>query len=198
MERVSKENGMINQFEFGSRRDILRRAGALGIAAAFAAGGLGKEIEKTRASALPDVVHQWFGAWQSDDPARTIASLYSPDGYYEDIAAGTSVSGPDIESYLAELLAAPNGIQRDLRTSFASDILAVAEQLITAMDDDGINFMFQVYAVTVFEHDGSKILRSADYYDSGSILMQLGSIPAAPWFSASTSSSNGRFCKKSG
>ncbi|MCC6792399.1 MAG: hypothetical protein IT336_11975 [Thermomicrobiales bacterium] len=74
-------------------------------------------------------------------------------------------------------------VSRHLRGSFAIESLAVAEQLFTATNlrrypAERYGAEFKVYAVTVFEIDGDKLRRTADYYDVASILSQLSAAHA--------------------
>lgn len=167
-----------------SRRDTLRLLGAGGVAA-MAAASTGRGVAGGESAPLPKVVLEWFGAWSSDDPPHNLAALYAADGSYEDVAAGASILGPEIESYLRRSLAGLTGILRYPRTTFAVDGLAVAEQLFVATSTASVpggraGAQFQVYAATIFTFDDERTLhRSTDYYDSASILRQLGALPDA-------------------
>ena len=188
---------MFQMLESSSRRDLLRRAGVGGMAAGLLASGLSAKVAK--AADVPKVVLEWVGAWESDEAARKIAALYAPDGTYGDVSASASVQGQDIEAFVQSFLSGTNGVQRYFRQGFVDGDYTIADQLITAMAPDGINFLFQVYALTLFKIEGESIAWSSDYYDSGSILMQLGTIPAAPWFNApGVPDAVGRCCEKSG
>ena len=165
-----------------SRRGLLRNIGVGGLAA-LASTGLNRASSAAESYPLPDIVIEWLGAWSSVDPAARLASLYAKDGSYEDVAFGASVLGPDIESYLREYFAGMTLINRYLRTSFAIDGLAVAEQLYRAksemFDPDGAEF--QVYAVTIFRYGRNVLYRTTDYYDFSSIISQLNVLPSIPY-----------------
>jgi hypothetical protein len=190
---------MIGISESMSRRSALNKFVSVGIGSVIAGAGIASVNERARADDIPDVVLQWIGAWSSDNGPQEIPTLYGPDGSYADISAGQNVRGADIESFLQAMFASVNGFQRYMRQAFAVDGYVFADQLLTAIAPNGYDKMFEVYALTMFEVNETSILYSADYYDSGSILMQLGSIPAAPWFTApNTPGAVGRFCEKSG
>jgi hypothetical protein len=175
-----------------SRRAALRRLGAGGLATALAGGGLGRTTGAVKAAPLPEIILEWFGAWTSDDTARDVAALYAADGTYEDVATGAYILAPDIEGYLPSAPVRPATVNRYLRGSFAVDRFAVAEQLFYATNQSfapgaPAGAPFEVFAVTLFEYDDQTLHRSADYYDFGSILRQVG-IP-------STTSSPGDPCQ---
>jgi hypothetical protein len=161
--------------------------------------GPGLSVSPAKAAEVPHVVLEWVGAWETDDAPRKIAALYGTDGTYGDVSANATVQGADIETFVQAYLAATNGVSRYFRQAFVDGDYTIVDQQITAMAPDGFNFMFQVYALTLFKVEGMSIAWSSDYYDSGSILMQLGAIPAAPWFTApGAQDAVGRFCAKSG
>jgi hypothetical protein len=190
---------VIELVECSSRRDLLRQVGIGGIAAGLLISGVGLSARSAKAAEVPHVVLEWVGAWETDDAPRRIAALYGTDGTYGDVSANANVQGADIETFVQAFLAATNGVSRYFRQAFVDGDYTIVDQQITAMASDGFNFMFQVYALTLFKVEGTSITWSSDYYDSGSILMQLGAIPAAPWFNVpGVTDTVDRFCAKSG
>jgi len=176
---------MIERIKQPNRRELLHFVAASGLAALTAI-DLSKSAAAVESDPLPRVVLEWLGAWSSDDPAGNLAALYDADGSYEDVPSGASVLGPDIERYLREALAGMSLINRYPRTAFAVDGLAVAEQLFWATNQGFVpdapnGIEFQVYAITIFEHNGRRLHRTTDYYDSASILRQLDTRPDIPY-----------------
>jgi hypothetical protein len=190
----------MNGFTQGmSRRTAFSHFASLGIGPIIAGAGISSATKSASADEYPNVVLEWLGAWSSEDGPRKIASLYAADGSYGDIPTATNVQGADTESFLQEMFATVDHFQRDLRNALVDGNLAVAEQLFTAWPTPAYSPLFQVYAMTLFQFDGEEILWSSDYYDSGSILMQLGSIPAVSWFSSPYGpGAVDHFCAKSG
>jgi hypothetical protein len=190
---------MIEISDSMSRRTALSRFASVGISSLVAVAGIASASKAVRADDFPQVVLEWLGAWNHNDGPRKIASLYVPDGTYGDVPTATDVQGTDIESYLKEMFATVDHFQRDLRNALVDGELAVAEQLFTAWTTPAYSPLFQVYAITLFKFEGEAIRWSSDYYDSGSILMQLGSIPAVTWFSSPYGpGAVDRFCTQSG
>jgi hypothetical protein len=153
--------------------------GAGGFGTALAALFLDRAVEGAEAAPLPEVVLEWFGAWSSDDPARSVAALYADDATFEDIPSGAYILSPDIEQYLQSAPVRPTTVNRYPRGTYVVDGFAVAEQLFYATNESfapgaPAGAPFEVFAVTVFEYDERALHRSADYYDFASILRQIG------------------------
>ena len=173
-----------------SRRTAVCRLGGGGLAAVFAAAGLTREprVAAQEATAvpppfLPDIVREWFGAWEADDSPRRLAALYIPDGSHCDVPSRVcAVEGDEIEGFVRATLAGLRDARRHMRGSFAVAGWAAVEQLFTATNRGLFSGAaegapFQVYAVTIFQIVGARIGSSTDYYDVATILTQLGVLP---------------------
>ena len=171
------------------RRSALRRLGASGLAAALAAIGSRPTAAQDPAPEgcipyLPDVVIDWFAAWEADDPPRAVAALYGPEGDHCDVPAGLCVGAGEIEGFVRARLAGLSLTRRHLRVSFGAGNWAAVDQLFQGTNEGfapeaASGREFKVYTVTLFGIEGGKIDYTADYYDYATILRQLGA-PAAP------------------
>jgi hypothetical protein len=96
---------------------------------------------------------------------------------------GTAVQGENIPGFVENILHVLTDIHLDLHDAFGAGNWATAEYTFSATNNGLIPVpgttgkSFSVRTVTVFELLGDKILRSSDYYDSATILKQLGVMP---------------------
>ena len=166
------------------RRSALRRLGAGGLAAALAALGPRRTAAQGPGPGLPDVVVDWFAAWEADDPPRAVAALYAPEGDHCDVPSGVCVAAGEIEGFVRAHLAGLSFARRHMRVSFGAGDWAAVDQLFQGTNSGFVpgaaaDREFQVYTVTLFEVAGGRLDYTADYYDYATILRQLGA-PAAP------------------
>jgi hypothetical protein len=166
----------MNGFHGYTRRQVVRALGVGGLALAT---GL-RQARASESDPLPPIVTDWFAAWSSNDPAGELARLYAVDGNFEDIAAGVNVDGPEIAPYLRQMTAGLSDVNRHMRGTFAVGGMAAVEQLYVATNQGFLSgvatgAVFELYAVTLFEYDELQLYRTADYYDTGSILLDLKS-----------------------
>ena len=170
-----------------SRRQLLRRLGRGGLAAAAVAthGGAPALAQTPAASpgAMPTVAEAWAAAWNSHDPAQ-MAALFTPDGLYEDMAFGFVSHGTEeITAFANELFTVAPDVRIDLRAGFGTEVWAAAEWLFSGTDMGGLagaptGKRFEVRGASIFEVADGKIRRVSDYYNAGTILEQLGVLPA--------------------
>ena len=172
------------------RRSALRGLGAGGLAAALAALGPGRTAAQGPGPGLPDVVVDWFAAWEADDPPRAVAALYAPEGDHCDVPSGVCVAAGEIEGFVQDRLAGLR-LARHMRVSFGAGVWAAVDQLFHGINEGFVpgaasGREFRVYAVTLFEVEGGKLDYTADYYDSATILRHLGVATVPPWQATGT------------
>ena len=171
-----------------SRRSAVRWLGGGGFAAVLAARGLGvgaqDETRTVEAEDVPDVVRDWFDAWNSADPAANLAELYTDDGVHEDVPTDTRSDPGEVEEFVDAFVAQVSDIEVDLRNAFGTDDWAAGEWDF-AFDytgqfaglPAGTGQRVTVRGATIFELEDGEIRRSSDYYDNTSLLAAVGLLP---------------------
>ncbi len=126
------------------------------------------------------VAEEFIAAWNSHDPDKMIA-LFTDDVFYEDVAFGEVSHGhAELRKFAAsEFEAAPDLelklVRADVHGGYGSIEWAFSGT------DKGIyktGKKFSVRGVSVIEVRHGKIARSLDFYDSATIMRQLGVLPA--------------------
>jgi steroid delta-isomerase-like uncharacterized protein len=173
--------------EGASRRALLRRLGAGGLAA-----GVGLTVSRglARAQATPSaatapIPAAWAAAWTSHDSAR-VAALFTEDGTYEDLAFGLVAHGIEgVKAFADGFFAASPDLSVDLTAGFQSADWAAAEWLFSGTDRGVFpgrppsGRRFSVRGATIFALRDGKVVRDTDYYNLVTLQEQLGVIPAA-------------------
>jgi steroid delta-isomerase-like uncharacterized protein len=137
----------------------------------------------TSPGAMPTVAEAWAAAWNSHDPAQ-MGALFTPDGLYEDMAFGLVSHGTEeITAFANELFTVAPDVRIDSRAGFGTEAWATAEWLFSGTDTGGLagaatGKRFEVRGASIFEVADRKIRRVTDYYNAGTILEQLGGLPA--------------------
>ena len=173
-----------------SRRTALRASG--GVAAALALRGVGGTLaqDATPAGMPPQIVQDWIAAWNSDDPTTNVAALYTADALYDDVPTGlTNVAlGTDVAGFVRSFVEQISDIEVTLRSGFGSGDWAAAEWDFRFSYTGqlpglpaGTGQPIEWHGATIYELEGEKIRRSADYYDNTGLLAAVGLLapPAA-------------------
>lgn len=169
-----------------SRRNTLGWLGASSAAIAFLVG----TQTKAKAENTPKIVDAWLNTFYiAKDPAA-LAEFYTSDGIFQDVPSGIQIEGQNnIKCFVEGALKLFGNFNVELISTFTGQNKAVAEYFLTATntglypstpDNNTFGKTFRIRAVTVLDLKGNKIERSADYYDNGGILVQLGLIEAPP------------------
>ncbi len=138
--------------------------------------GIAQQSTPDAAASIPPLLMAWAEAWSSGDPAQ-VAALYAEDGVYEEIPTSVVAQGPDeIEAFVADTFAAVSNVQVTPRTGFQAKKWAVLEADYAGQSAEGV--AFSVPFVAVFELEGDRIVRSADYFDLNSLMTQLAGAAA--------------------
>ena len=123
------------------------------------------------AESIPPLLVAWAEAWSSGDPAQ-VAALYAEEGIYEEIPTGIVAQGPDaIEAFVGDTFAAFSNVQVTPRSGFQAEGWAVMEGDFSGTSADGATF--SIPFIVVFELEGDRIVRNADYFDLSSLMAQL-------------------------
>ncbi len=128
---------------------------------------------------LPEV---WAAAWTSGDTDQLLA-LYAEDGVYEEIPTNTVATGHDeIRAFFEGTHATFSDIEVTPTTGFQTDTWATLEATFAGTYtgelpglNPGAGQPFSVPFAVIFELEGDKIRRNADYFDLSSLLAQIGS-----------------------
>jgi len=165
---------------FAQQEGIMKRVGVLfSIVVVLLFGGLARQAVPVTlaqdatpaAESIPPLLLTWAEAWSSSDPAQ-VAALYAEDGVYEEIPTGVVAQGPEeIETFIADTFAAFSNVQVTPRTEFQAEEWAVMEADFSGESAEGTDF--SIPFIVVFELDGDRIARNADYFDLRSLMAQL-------------------------
>lgn len=166
-----------------SRRTVVTGAAKVGLAGALAA--LARQGDAVLAQgtpgAMPDILQKWITAYESTDPATQVAALYTADAVYEDVPSDNRSKGGDVKGFLTAFTKGVSDIKLTSMNAFATAEWAVLEYTFAATDRGFIpgaeGKPFSVRIATIFQLQGDKITRSSDYYDTTTIVRQLGLLP---------------------
>jgi steroid delta-isomerase-like uncharacterized protein len=149
----------------------------VGIMAPWASSGVIAQQGTPEAKSIPPLLAAWAEAWSSGDPTQ-MAALYTEDGVYEEVPTGVVARGPDeITAFIADTYAALPVAQVTPRRGFQVEDWAVMEADFSGESAAGASF--SIPFLVVFEQEGDKIVRNADYFDLSSFMAQLGAPPTA-------------------
>jgi steroid delta-isomerase-like uncharacterized protein len=128
--------------------------------------------------ALPPLVQQWIAAFDAGD-GHALATLYTPDGVYEDVTQPTLSGRPAIAAFIDHLALQQTAISVQPRAIHRTNDGAVLEYVWrSTIVQSGQPIVLRGAIVFVFADD--HIQRSADYYDlEGIRLPALEGTPAA-------------------
>src|SRR5215218_10947027 len=105
---------------------------------------------------------------------EAIAALYTEDAVHEDVPAGLVVQGPqEIGELMSGTVTQFTDVRYDVIAAHETDDLGILEYRFSATDLES-GQPISVRGAYIFELEGGRISRSADYYDVAGILAQLG------------------------
>lgn len=123
----------------------------------------------------------WIAAWNSHDTAKW-ATYFTSDIYYEDVAFGEISRGlEEGKKFAGEFFEGVPDLKLELENS-SIDGDHGSIQWILSGTDKGVyktGKKFKVRGVSVITIKNGKISRSLDYYDSATIMKQVGLLPAS-------------------
>lgn len=170
-----------------SRRTALKVGGA-GLAAAVSVEGVRSLVHAQTAQvevvSTPTIVQNWINAWNSGNPASSLAALYTATGIYEDVPTLKQSQPGNISGFLSSFVNGLSGIHLTLRDAFGTATWAAAEYEFSATNQGTYQGLtgkqFTVRVATIFQLQGTQISRSSDYYNLSTILAQIAPAAATP------------------
>ena len=127
----------------------------------------------TLPAALSPLRQQWVDGVEAGD-GEAIAALYTEDAVHEDVPAGLVVQGPqEIGELMSGTVTQFTDVRYDVIAAHETDDLGILEYRFSATDLES-GQPISVRGAYIFELEGGRISRSADYYDVAGILAQLG------------------------
>jgi steroid delta-isomerase-like uncharacterized protein len=128
------------------------------------------------------VAEKWIAAWNSHNPDKLLA-LFTDDIAYEDVAFGEVSHGTaEVRKFVtAEVEAIPDLELKLLRANIHGGHGTI--EWTFSGTDKGVyktGKKFSVRGVSVIDMRDGKISRNLDFYDSATIMRQVGQLPTAP------------------
>ncbi len=126
------------------------------------------------------VAEKWIAAWNSHDPDKMLP-VFTDDVFYEDVAYGELSHGhAEFRKFAASEFEAVPDLELKLVRASVQNGHGTIEWSFSGTDK-GIyktGKKFTVRGVSVIDVRDGKIARSLDFYDSGTIMRQVGLLPA--------------------
>jgi len=126
------------------------------------------------------IAEQWIAAWNSHSPDKMLP-LFADDILYEDVAFGEVSHGKDeVSKFAASEFEAVPDLELKLLRSDIHGGHGTIEWSFSGTDKDiyKTGKKFTVRGVSVIDVRDGKIVRNLDFYDSGTIMRQVGVLPA--------------------
>lgn len=149
---------------------------ALLIAPALAA----PQKEKSSGKSESAVAEQWIAAWNSHDPDKMLP-LFSDDVVYEDVAFGEVSHGKtELRKFASEEFEGVPDLELKLDRADIHGNHGTIEWTFTGTDKGVFKTgkKFSVRGVSVIDLRDGKISRNLDFYDSATLMRQVGTLPA--------------------
>jgi len=128
----------------------------------------------------------YLAAWSSHDVEK-IASFFTDDCVYEDVAVGAVNRGKEeLKAFASALFAGVPDLKFELKSVFVAGDRAGDEWIMTGTQTGALPGIpatgksFSIRGASIIELHEGKITRNADYWDLASLLRQLGLMPGAP------------------
>lgn len=125
------------------------------------------------------LVEKQFAAWNAHDPDK-LAAFYTSDVVYEDVTFGEVAHGSaELKKMAAGFFAAVPDLKLEV-ISVKSYGNAGSVEWVFSGTDSGLyrtGKKFSVRGASVFQLRGGKFSSNRDYYDSASIMRQVGVLP---------------------
>lgn len=129
---------------------------------------------------------EYIEMWLAHDIEK-IASFFIDDCVYEDVAAGAVYQGKDgVKAWARTAFSAFPDFKIEVKSFFGAGDRAASEWIMSGThsgDFPGLpatGRSFSVLGASIIELQEDQIIRNADYWDSASMLRQLGAMPEAP------------------
>jgi len=126
------------------------------------------------------VAEKWIAAWNSHDPDKMLP-VFTDDVFYEDVAYSEVSHGRvEFRKFAADEFEAIPDLELKLVRASIQNGHGTIEWSLSGTDKGVYKTgkKFTVRGVSVIDVRGGKISRSLDFYDSGTIMRQVGVLPA--------------------
>ncbi len=135
---------------------------------------------------LKKFAKDYIGAWDSHD-ADKIASFFTDDCVYEDLAAGIVNRGKkELKDFIKATFIWSPDLKFELKSSFGAGDQVASEWVMSGTHAGEFGGMpptgktFSLRGASILELREGKIYRNSDYYNAASFLQQVGLLPQAP------------------
>ncbi len=125
------------------------------------------------------VAEKWIAAWNSHSPEKMLLA-FTADVFYEDVAFGeVSHSGAELRKFAASEFEGVPDLELKLVRANVHGGHGTIEWVFSGTDKGVFNTgkKFSVRGVSVIDVRDGKISRSLDFYDSATIMRQVGVLP---------------------
>ena len=126
------------------------------------------------------VAEKWIAAWNSRNPDKMLP-LFTDDIFYEDVAFGEVSHGTaELRKFVADELEGVPDLELKLLRSNIHNGHGTIEWVFSGTDKGVFKTgkKFSVRGVSVIDVRDGKISRNLDFYDSATIMRQVGLLPA--------------------
>ena len=128
-------------------------------------------------------VDQWAEGWSSHN-METVASVFTEDCIYEDVALGVVNRGKEeLKAFGNGFIAGVPDLRVEVTSRFASGDMAAAEWGMSGTHKGDLPGMlatgktFSLRGVSIFQMRGDSVIRCSDYWDLATFQKQLGFMP---------------------
>jgi len=128
------------------------------------------------------IAEKWIAAWNSHSPEKMLP-VFTADVFYEDVAFGeVSHGSAELRKFAASEFEGVPDLELKLVRANVQGGHGTIEWVFSGTDKGVFNTgkRFSVRGVSVIDVRDGKISRSLDFYDSGTIMRQVGVSPTPP------------------
>lgn len=128
------------------------------------------------------IAEKWIAAWNSHSPEKMLP-VFTADVFYEDVAFGeVSHGSAELRKFAASEFEGVPDLELKLLRANVHGGHGTIEWVFSGTDKGVFNTgkKFSVRGVSVIDVRDGKISRSLDFYDSGTIMRQVGVLPSPP------------------
>src|ERR1700719_2435936 len=128
------------------------------------------------------IAEKWIAAWNSHSPEKMLP-VFTADVFYEDVAFGeVSHGSAELRKFAASEFEGVPDLELKLVRANVHAGHGTIEWVFSGTDKGVFNTgkRFSVRGVSVIDVRDGKISRSLDFYDSGTIMRQVGVLPTPP------------------
>ncbi|MHB8216855.1 MAG: ester cyclase [Candidatus Sulfotelmatobacter sp.] len=128
------------------------------------------------------IAEKWIAAWNSHSPEKMLP-VFTTDVFYEDVAfSEVSHGSAELRKFAASEFEGVPDLELKLVRANIHGGHGTIEWIFSGTDKGVFNTgkKFSVRGVSVIDVRDGKISRSLDFYDSGTIMRQVGVLPTPP------------------